>query len=110
MTRRLLFATLLGFAWTVFPGSLGCLGSERPLETLKGTEATELVKRVKGTVIVDRAVGGIVGVELPSLAQIVIRRPDTGGGPALALAGPDGRRRVAFIEELGSRHALKRVN
>jgi hypothetical protein len=77
--------------------------------TVPGPEATELVARTNGAVLVTRPIGGIESIRLPGLESANPRAPNSGLLPVHSLAGPDARGRIAFVENdmLGKRHALK---
>lgn len=84
-------------------------GGATEVFTTPGPEATDLVARTRGAVLVTRAVGGIELLRLPGLEATTPRTPDSGLLPALSVAGPDAEGRIAFIEDdiVGKRHALK---
>ncbi len=80
--------------------------------TVPGPEATDLVARTRGHVLVTRPVGGIESIRLPGLVSTTPRTPDSGLLPVHSLAGPDARGRSVFVENdmLGERHALRTLS
>ncbi|MCI0558738.1 MAG: hypothetical protein MN733_09600, partial [Nitrososphaera sp.] len=92
----------------------------KPFPTIPGPEATDLVARVTGYLVVDHPVGGIDALSLPDLTRITILRSLTpaefhrgplvriGGGlrklqktPVVwNLSGPDQSGRIAYIDRM----------
>jgi hypothetical protein len=70
-----------------------------PVKTVDGPEASDLASRVSGYVLMSEPVGGIIGVKLPTLEKIIVRAPDKGAWPVIALGGPDTVGRIVFIEQ-----------
>lgn len=104
--------TFLGFSCVGLISVTGCQVDDQAA-TVKGPETTELVQKLKGYMVRDQPVGGIVAIELPSLKKMVVRPADTNDpkiGTVIALSGPDRRQRIAYVENFmgaQSYHKLK---
>lgn len=90
--------------------SCGCrLGRAQEVFTTPGPEATDLVARTRGVLLVNRAVGGIDSLRLPGQESATARVANSGLRPVYSLTGPDERGQIAFVEDdiVAKRHALK---
>lgn len=104
--------TLVGVLAATFPVLIAFqdemgLDQER-IPTVAGPEHAELDNRMKGYVVFDRPVGGLVAVSLESSQEVILREPD-GGGTVHSVSGPDDQGRIAFVENHmdEERHLLK---
>ena len=92
---------------TVAVGQFGCV---RPsIRTMQGPENPALISGLKGYVVMDRPIGGIVAEALPALQELVIRHTGPEIGTVHSVSGPDSLGRVAFIENhmIEKRHFVK---
>ncbi len=87
---------------------VGSAPGQTPLPTIDGPESPDLAGAVRGYIVVDRPVGGIVAYELPECRAHVVRPCGAGHAPVHSISGPDRRGRIAFIESslLEKSHAL----
>jgi hypothetical protein len=85
-----------------------CLSQDNTPKTVPGPEATDLVGRARGVVVITHPVGGIDTVRLPGLEAGAPRKADSELLPAHSVSGPDASGRIAFVENdmIGKRHAL----
>ena len=87
-------------------------GCDVRLPTVNGPESEDLLPQLHGYIIMDRE-RGIIGIELPSTKEIIIRKPwDKKNNPVDALSGPDNQGRIAFIDsDLGAEiYSLKIID
>lgn len=88
----------------LFSAMIFISGCDVRLPTIDGPESGDILPQLHGYIIVDMPRGGIVAIELPSMKEIIIRKPwDEKNSPVDALSGPDNHGRIAFItSNLGS--------
>jgi hypothetical protein len=79
-----------------------------PPYAVPGPEATDLISRVRGWIVMSQPVGGIQTIRLPGLESATPREPDTGLLPVHIVSNPDSMGRIAFVENdmMNKRHAL----
>jgi hypothetical protein len=77
--------------------------------TVPGPEATDLVSKARGVILMTHPVGGIDSVRLPGLEPESPRKGDAGLLPVHSVAGPDSSGRIAFVENdmVNKKHALR---
>jgi hypothetical protein len=80
------------------------------LPTVDGPESPELLQHIQGYIITDKAVGGLVAIELPSEKEIVVRKADDNHAPIHCLSGPDNKGRIAVIESGNETYTLKIID
>jgi hypothetical protein len=86
-----------------------CAGQASSKQTIDGPEATDLIKGVRGYILMTKpASKGIAAVTLPSLQEKAVYEPGPDAGPH-SVGGPDAEGRAVFVEGYWSkrRHALK---
>lgn len=79
-------------------------GPPPALPTIDGPEATDLLHDLKGFIMIDRPVGGIVAIELPTLKEMIIRKPwgekeKEYKKSIHQFSGPDNKGRIVFLED-----------
>jgi len=97
---------VLVLASSVEPTLAGC--EQTPVRTVPGPEAVGLVDAFEGHILMDRPVGGLVSVSIPSRAETELRVPGQASGTIRSVSGPDERGRIVYIENhmLAKRHRL----
>lgn len=93
-----LLASLLGLA----------CARNAPAHTVAGIEATDLLQRASGSILLDVPVGGLQAHHLPDHTQSTPIAPGRGSLPIHSVAGPGVDGRVAFIanDMVGKHHSL----
>ena len=67
-------------------------------QTVPGLESKGLSKNLKGELVVDKPVGGLISISLPNKEEKAIRIPGASEGTVHAVSGPDKEGRIAIIE------------
>ncbi len=67
-------------------------------KTISSKESLGLSTDVKGILLFDRPVGGLVSISLPSKEENIIRTPGASSGTVHTVSGPDNKGRIAVIE------------
>lgn len=87
---------------------LSC-SSQPDYKTINGPESRGISTDLKGTLLFDRPVGGLVSISLPTKDEKIIRTPGASSGSVHSISGPDHDGRIAIIENhmTENRHLLK---
>lgn len=85
--------------------------SSGALETVDGPETAGLGAAIRGWLVMDQPVGGMVALTLPGLHRKILRDVGRSTGVVHSLAGPDREGRIAYFENRPGegRHALKTI-
>jgi hypothetical protein len=85
--------------WLVGSGSLVGCHRKRLVRVVPGPETPNLAASVHGCIVMDRPVGGLEMITLPSKRVVSIRQADVGEPAIWALAGPNEVGKIVTLED-----------